>query len=207
MLSWYEYEFIVGGMSFSCPKTVYLGISHDMLLSWSVKGLVVLNALPDCAIRYKDGTVVPLDEKALLLPWDRLEKGCADVLVRGKSAAKCMTRMETSLEKWEKLRDRIDSSDAFDFDLSVKMLQFLRGKSIADLNSEMNWLQGQIDRDKSLACQGEPYMKLWQQRRLDLCYEAMFSESVYDRMSKDRKRSSQKALKSVYEDVIHTACP
>lgn len=202
MLSWYEYEFIVGGMSISYPKTVYLGMSHTMSLCWSVKGLVVLNALTDCAIRYEDGTVVPLDKKGLLLPWDRLEKGQADVLVRGKSTAKCMVRMETSLEKWEKLRDRIDSSESFDFDLSVKMLQFLRGKSVADLNSEMNWLQDQIDRDKSLACQGGPYMKLWQQRRMDLYYEAMFSESMYDRMSKDRKKLSQTALESVYNDVV-----
>ena len=44
-------------------------------------------------------------------------------------------------------------------------------------------------------------MKLWQQRRMDLCYEAMFSETVYDGMSKDRKKLLQKALKSVYEDV------
>lgn len=45
------------------------------------------------------------------------------------------------------------------------------------------------------------FLVSWQQRRMDLCYEAMFSETVYDGMSKDRKKLLQKALKSVYEDV------
>jgi hypothetical protein len=59
-----------------------------------------------------------------------------------------------------------------------------------------------IDKDKSLAENVKTYMTVWETRRIEHYYEVLFCDTVYNMMSKDKRRLSKTALRAVYDDIV-----
>lgn len=203
MISWYEYDFSIGGMNLSLPQEVYLGPSYVLSVTWSVDGLLVSNIMPGCGIRYADGSIASHDTQCLLLPWEKLEQGGADILINGNVKSRCSVRRETSYEKWQYFKTSINNSDTLNLDLAILTIQFLRGRSIDELNSDIVSLQEQSRELMIDTSKVNQYIALCEKQRMDLYYKSLFNENVYARIPKSAKRQSRLALKAIYEEVVN----
>lgn len=205
MSSWYEFKFIIGGFGFYSVKSpIYLDSAHEMSIKWSVHGLLVKNRMSDTEVRYADNTVISLDMPDVLLPWEMLAKGETEFVIDGITKAVCVVWKESSIDKWETFKANIDESDAFHFDLYLKMLQTLGTSSISKVDSYLNWLKDRMADDYIDDIGAEPYQRYWQRQRLDLFYKELFSTNVFDTMPISRKKQQRKAIKVIYTDIVST---
>lgn len=184
-----------------------LSKDNQILCKWTHEGLCFCYDC-DYTVIFGDARVEIKADKKYLIPWGDFvfvsKNDTCDVCdVTVELAYDVMTfrvRRYHDFESWKQIAiaARCPSVWISYYACEIEALNVLG----ADLS--LDEVCEDIDVIHRIGCPEElsEFLRSWQQRRMDLYYEAMFSESMYDRMSKDRKKLSQTALESVYNDVV-----
>jgi len=203
MQNWYKCEFRTGGFCITSLKSpVLLDLSHVLHVSWSLSGLIVRDKVPECEVRYADGTTIFLDNQDVLLSWEMLEKGYTEFIINGKVKAKCVVHKMSSFEDWETYKQDLTLSDAASFDLWVRMMLLLEGTSIDVITSDIEWLDNMVLTGVVEAKEARHFIEVFRKHLRDLSYRELFSFDVYDKLSKGMRRQVRKAVQTVYDHVL-----
>lgn len=203
MRNWYKCEFRTGGFCITSLKSpVLLDLSHVLDVSWSISGLIVRDKVPECEVRYADGTTLFLDIPNVMLPWEMLEKGSTEFVINDKVKAECVVHKMSSFDDWDIYKQDLPLSDSVSFDIWVKMMLLLKEPSIDVIESDIEWLDNVILTGAIEAKEAKHFIEVFRKHRRDLSYRELFCFDVYDKLPKGMRRQLRKAVQTVYDDVV-----
>lgn len=203
MRNWYKCEFRTGGFCITSLKSpVLLDLSHVLDVSWSISGLIVRDKVPECEVRYADGTTLFLDNPNVILPWEMLEKGSTEFVINDKVKAECVVHKMSSFDDWDIYKQDLPLSDSVSFDIWVKMMLLLKEPSIDVIESDIEWLADQMESGNISDESGKYILEYFKNTRRDLLYGDLFRREVYDRLPREQRRQVRNSVFFAYDDVM-----